>query len=326
MRMAVEIRTHKTNLFKIWKVIKSNRTFFVTGHVHPDGDTVGSELALLNLLSRLGKKVIAANTDPVPAGLSFLPNVKRIRAVSKMPGVYDAAIILECSTPERMGGIINLKSQIKNCVINIDHHLQGDKFGDINLIDPKASSISELIYYLFKCGGLEPTQDEATSLYAGLVTDTGRFQFSNTTAQSHLVAAGLINYGVEVAKVNELLFNIRDLGFLKTLGKALETITLALEKKMALITIKNPGNTAEFDEIVNYGLMIPSVSVVALLRPGDKKNDVKISLRSKDNINVSSVAKHFGGGGHRNASGCNITGTFEQARKRILQSVKSVVC
>lgn len=321
----MQMRAYKKKLVKIWKAIKANRTFFVTGHVHPDGDTVGSELALLQLLRRLGKKVFVANTGPVPESLSFLPNVKNIRAVSKVHGVYDAAIILECSTPERMGGIVNLKSQIKNCVINIDHHLQGDNFGDINLVDSKASSISELVYYLFKCGGLEPVKDEATCLYAGLVTDTGGFKFSNTTVQSHCVAAELINCGVDVARVNDLLFNTRNFRFLKTLGEALENIALTHEGKMALITLKKPKGVDAFDEIVNYGLMIPSVSVVALLRPGDRKESVKISLRSKDSVDVSSIAKRFGGGGHRNASGCNITGSFEYAKKRILQSVRTIL-
>ena len=319
-------------LREILKVLKESRTFFFSGHQNPDPDTIGSELALRSFVLRLGgaRKVDVYNTHHLPAYLGFLSGASQVKTARHLPHHYDCAVIMECADSARMGNIIDLKTQAKH-VVNIDHHLHNTRYGNVNLIDPKASSNAEQIFHLLEYAGKGITPQEATCLYAGLVTDTGRFQYSNTRPESHRVAARLIEYGAESTKACEKIYMEKPLSALRLLSHALETMKILEGGRIAVMNLtaeafKKAGASQEdTEEIVNYGLFVPSVKAAALMKPADKPGQVKISLRAKGNVDVNQVARAFGGGGHKKASGCTVQGSWEDVARRVIQRLKAAV-
>lgn len=306
-------------------VVRSSHTFFLTGHERPDGDTVGSELAFAGFLKRRGKKVTVANKAPVPAQFSFLKGVSAIQYADRIPGVFDCAVVFECSGPDRMGNIIDLKTQAKK-VINIDHHRAHGSFGDVNLVNPDTSSNSEQLCYIFERAGHRMNREEATALYVGLVTDSGRFQHDSTSPESHAVAAELLRCGVDVAAVHRRLYGTRPLGGLRLLARALDTLRLVQGGKTAVITLTPRDFAAagarpeDTEDIVNYGLLPPTVWVSMLVQTLPD-GQTKVSLRGHGKVDLSAVALRLGGGGHKNAAGVTVArpaAWVEQRLRRLL--------
>jgi len=177
-------REKKKIINKILKIIQENHTFFISSHMRPDGDSIGAQLALASFLRRLGKDVYIANRDSVPVIYQFLPHSNDIHIVEKVERNFDVAFILDCGDLQRIGKIIDLKNRVK-IVINIDHHVDCELFGDYNYVDPRSSSVAEELYDLFKQSHLEIIEEEVLALYVGILTDTGRFQEANTTPRCH---------------------------------------------------------------------------------------------------------------------------------------------
>jgi phosphoesterase RecJ-like protein len=317
-------------LGRILAAVRAHQTFLLTGHEKPDGDTVGSELAMASFLRRLGKKVDIVNHDPVPRLYHFLPGVKAIRADRRVVKNYDVVVVFECSGPDRMGRIINLDTQAK-VVINIDHHAHHNHFGHINLIDPSASSNSEQLFDLFGLAGLPVTKAEAAALYVGLVTDTGRFQQNNTTPQSHRVAAELHGAGVNVAEICRRLYNSRTPAALALLSRALAGLRLADGGRISVLSLTRQDLRAarahwdDTEEIVNYGLMPPSVEASIFLRETETPGRLKGSLRGKGAVDLCTIAVGLGGGGHRNAAGFSLDTTIQDAARRLVGLVRKAL-
>lgn len=314
---------------EIIEVVRKNNNFFVTAHLHPDGDTLGSELALASWLKRLGKKVTVANFDPVPQIYRFLPDINSIRQAKNIKNSFDVGFILECSEPERIGEVIDLKQMAQ--VVNIDHHVSSMQYGDINWFDPKASSVAEQIYRLIKISGENLTRKEALCLYVGIVTDTGKFQQCNTTPQSHLIAAELLNHNLRPEEVHQKIYATKSYSLLKLLGLALSSLKLASGGKIGYQEInqqayKKLGYPEEDEETINYPLAIPRVKVNILFREfPNLSGEIKVGFRSRNKVNVYRIAKHFGGGGHFNASGCILKGEMEEVKKRVLDYVRNFI-
>lgn len=325
---------------KIFSLIRKNKTFFLSGHQKPDGDTVASELAMASLLSRLHKSVEIYNQEAVPASLFFLPGVKKIKAAKKVDKNYDVAIIFECYDANRMGNIIDLKKQAR-AVINIDHHLKHSFFGDINFINPMASSNAEQLYYFFEKMGLPITQEEASCLYVGIMMDTGRFQYSNTNAETLRIASSLLQQGVEVHTLCEKIYGTHSFSALKLLGLSLSRMQMSCDGKIASIKItqedfdKTNSTDDETEEIVNYGLHVPGALISILFRESVLKDEsasppvrngmIKVSLRSRRNVNVCRLAEQFGGGGHKYAAGCKVSGRIEKVSRAILSAAQKLL-
>ncbi|MBQ3942867.1 MAG: bifunctional oligoribonuclease/PAP phosphatase NrnA [Elusimicrobia bacterium] len=309
----------------ISKIIKQSKTFFIAGHTKPDGDALGSGLALASLLRRMGKKVTHCSIDPIPQDMSFMKKSKSIKITNKISKKFDCAIILECINFARMGDIIT-PSQAKK-IINIDHHLAHTNFGDVNYIVPSSSSVSELVYDIFINLKTFPTKEEAENLYIGIVTDTGRFQQLNTNANSHLVAAELLKLGVNSNKLCKKLFLIMELSKMKLYGLALSNIETAFNDKLIYIKLtkemfnKAKASDTDTDGIINYCISVPTAVVGCLLKEVDK-NTTKLSFRSIENFNLLSIVKLFNGGGHKNAAGCTINADINTATKKIIQAFK----
>lgn len=316
-------------LDQILSTLKSAQSFCLSGHQNPDGDVVGSELALASLINRLGpgKEIHIKNAGAAPRGLSFLPGVAAVKNVDRIDGKYDAVIVFECSGADRMGNIIDLKSQA-GTVINIDHHLHNPNFGDINFVQPETASTAELIYAIFERSGLPVLHDEAVCIYTGMVSDTGWFRYSNTTPATHRIAAALLEARVPVSDIAERVFMNRSLPAMRLIGWVVSHMKFVMNDRVAVLTIPHDVYTDlgagpdDTEEIVNIGLQADSVVVSVLLKEKQNPPAVKVSLRSKGTVDINQIARAFGGGGHRNASGCSVDGSLANAETSILDELR----
>lgn len=317
---------------KIWQAIREGQNFFVAGHLNPDGDSLGCTLAMCSLLERLGKTAYAYASPAIGSDLLFLPGVGKIH-VNELPPKpqFDTVILLECSDRKRGG---NLESVLANAktLVNIDHHLVSDEYGDVNHIDSSASSTAEIIFQLFEASedNLLPTPDEATCLYTGLVTDTGRFLHTNTTAEALRVASALVALGADVNKINQVIYFTKSYIELKLLGRALEKMQLMFQNKYSQIILSQAdfeifnAVPSQTQGIVSQPTMIPGVEVSALIK--EETDKVSVNLRSRNKVDVSSLAQRFGGGGHARAAGFKVIGKpVQTVAQELAQAVQEVL-
>ncbi len=290
--------------------IRSGRDFFIAVHRNPDGDCLGCALAMASVLARLGKTSYLYSVSPLPENLSFLPGLSQFHAEELPPAdhKFDSVIMMECSSPSRAGEVeYILKSA--DTVINLDHHRTFETYGTVNAVAPEFSSVSELAHRLqTEFLNLTLTADEASCYYTGAVTDTGRFLYPATTPDTHEAVAAFIAAGADFARINKLVYGTKAYPAVKLLGRALEKLYLADGGKTAVsvLTLKDfndcDAQSQHTEEIVNYGVMIPGVSVSVLFR--EEAERITVNFRSSGSADVSAIAGQFGGGGHRNAAGC----------------------
>ncbi len=317
------------SLQTVWQALRSGRRFFVAGHLNPDGDSLGCTLAVTSLLTRMGKTVYAYAAPAIGSDLQFLPGISRMH-VGQLPARadFDTVLLLECSDRKR-GGDLGILLNGARTLINIDHHLVSEAYGHVNHIDAGASSTAEIIFQLFEASGgaFIPTQEEATCLYTGVVTDTGRFVHSNTTAEALRVASALVALGADIATINRVIYFTKPYIELKLQGRALEKMQLRFDNKYSEIMLTRSdfeafgATPAQTQGIVSQPTMIPGVEVSALIK--EEPAQISVNLRSRGAVDVSRIAQVFGGGGHARAAGCKMTGkTIEQAA----DALASVVC
>jgi len=313
---------------KLEEIILTGKSFFLAGHLNPDGDTLGCMLAFSSVLRRLGKKVYLFSNDPVPDNLSFLSHAASIKTGLPPKKRFDAAILLECSTPKR-GGDLSAVLKRAGKVINIDHHKTSELYGDVNIVEPHSSSTAEIVYRLFYSMKVHITKTEAASLYVGIVTDTGRFHFPATSPRTLEVASRLLETGFKFSRINDLLYSTKSYMALKVLGRGLESLELLSGGRLAVLSLKKSdfsdfGASPEHTEnVINYGMMVPGVKVAVLFR--EEADRLSVTFRSKGHVDVSSLAKTFGGGGHKNAAGCKMTAGMEEGRKKVLACVQQAL-
>lgn len=327
------MENREESLQKIWQAIRAGKRFFIAGHLNPDGDSLGCTLTMTSLLERLGKTVYAYAAPAIGNDLKFLPGLSKIHVgvLPEQPD-FDTVILLECSDRQRGGDLESVLGQAKT-LVNIDHHLVSDAYGDVNHIDSKASSTAEIIFQLFEASGEAyclPTPDEATCLYTGLVTDTGRFVHSNTTAEALRVGSALVALGANVDKINQVIYFTKSYIELKLLGRALEKMEMRFDNKYSQIILtrrdfESFGATpAQTQGIVSQPTMIPGVEVSALIK--EEPDKVSVNLRSRGGVDVSQIAQTFGGGGHARASGFKVTGkAVNEVADELAQVVYDVV-
>jgi len=320
------------SLQEIWQAIRKGKRFFIAGHLNPDGDSLGCTLAMTSLLERMGKIVYAYASPAIGADLQFLPGISKIH-VDKLPekADFDTVILLECSDRKR-GGDLDAILNAAHTLINIDHHLVSDAYGDVNHIDSGASSTAEIIFQLFEHskGEFVPTKDEATALYTGVVTDTGRFVHSNTTAEALRVASSLVALGADIARINQVIYFTKPYIELKLQGRALEKMQLRFDNKYSEIILTRRdfetfgATPAQTQGIVSQPTMIPGVEISALIK--EEPDKVSVNLRSRGAADVSQIAQTFGGGGHARAAGFKITGkSIDQVAQELADVISDVV-
>ena len=301
--------------------IQQRSRFLVVSHARPDGDAVGSVLAMGAVLQQLGKQVDMVLADSVPTVYRTLPSVELIRSAKVVdPASYDIAIILECDCTARTG----IRGMETLPLINIDHHLTGCTYGTHNWIDPNASAVAAMVYDIALALGAEVTPAIATCLYTALLTDTGSFTYPGTSAGTFTLAHQLIALGAKADSVaRDVLYSV-PAARIHLLGVALSRLRIQDSVAWSYITqddLQILNATDEDSEgTVNYLISIANVEAAAFLRemPGSPQT-FRTSLRSKSSVDVSMVASLCGGGGHRNAAGCTLEGPLEQAAAGILE-------
>jgi len=307
----------------IIREIDRYRRFLITTHIYPDGDAIGSQIALYILLKKMGKEVALINSFPLPARYKFLPNSGLIKHNITLPN-SELAFVLDVGSKGRLG---NMRDHINNIktVINIDHHLGNDRFGIINWVDPRMSSVGELIFHLYKYMDLKIRRPEAICLYTAILTDTGSFQYSNTSAETHLAVSELLETGIDHTWICNQIYQNIPVSKLKLLQLALETLSFDAKGKIGYMFITSDMYTKacateeDSEEIVEYARNAEGVEVGILFKQHSNGN-IKISFRSKGKVNVNKIASKFGGGGHHNAAACTIKGELSSVLKNVVRT------
>jgi phosphoesterase RecJ-like protein len=310
--------------------IKKSQHLLLASHCDPDGDAISSLLAMGLALDKLDKKVTLYNASPIPAVYRFLPAVQRIVRQTEKAATYDAALILDCGNLSRVGEVSTKVNQIP-VVINIDHHVTNTGFGNIQLIDPAACSTAEIVYRLIKALNAPINKAIATSIYTGILTDTGSFRFSNTNQAAFAISQEMVQYGVKPYNVAQHVFGTYSLGRIKLLNLALDSIEISDNGKLSVMTLTNAmfeetGTQAEdVDGIINYARRIEDVKVAALIQEqknggtnSDKLRNFHVSLRSDGTVDVAAIAGAFGGGGHSNAAGFQVEMSMAKLKSEII--------
>jgi len=312
------------NQLEIINKMKAAERVAIISHIYPDGDAVGSSLALYHALKTDGKAVDVFLCDGIPSIYSFLPNADIVKKEYHQ-GNYDLAVVLDCGDIGRIGSCVSVLNLAK-FKINIDHHSTGISFGDLSLIEPHASSTGEIIYRLIKMYGLDIDKEIAESLYVAIATDTGGFRYSNTTSISMQVAADLINCGIDVSDISRRIFDILSLSKVKLMGEAINSLEIHNEK-LAIMSLNNQqiksidASSEDFDGIVNTARNINEIEV-AVFFVEKEPNEIKVNLRSNSCFDVGKIAKNFSGGGHKRAAGCNFSNvSLENAKSAIIAEI-----
>ena len=315
---------------KIKKAINKNKSFLILTHVNPDGDALGSQLALRRILKSLNKDVYVVAEERVPPMYKFLPDANKIQTdYKRFKSKFDVVFILDCPKIARVGKVEDLISG--SLIINIDHHPGRTKEMDIVFKDTNAAATAVLIYKLFKNMRVKIDKKTALLLYVGIATDTGFFRYTNTDAEAYKISSELVKLGVVPNEINKQLYESESIKRLKLLGLSLETIklyktgkiiTMETTKDMYTKTGSGPEYTEDF---VNFPRSIKGVSVAAFFREDKKAQTVKVSFRAKGKVDVDKIAKVFGGGGHPQASGCTLKGNLKKNKNKVIRVLKKFV-
>jgi bifunctional oligoribonuclease and PAP phosphatase NrnA len=301
-----------TSIERVASEIRGRDRFILTAHEGPDGDALGSLLGMHHLLGQLGKDSVmflASKEFPLPIEYRFLP-LEEVFHEAPADMADRAAIFLDCGNIDRMP--VDFLAADGVFTINIDHHHDNTRFGDVNLVEVDASSTAEIVYELAVLLGVEITREMASALYVGLVTDTGKFMYENTNARTHRIAADLIETGVQVDETYRRLYEHVPIEKLRLLSRALEGIQYHCDNRLVLAYIavadyEASGAGEEMTEgIIDHLRSVEGARVAALIRDlGDRGRAArKVSLRSSDGeVDVSAIARERGGGGHKRAAG-----------------------
>ena len=313
--MTLDLQLKATRAF-----LASADDFLLTTHVNSDADGIGACMAWAHLLKRVGKRADIGLPEPPAGQCSFLPGWDGVRHFADLDlSRYRCAIVADCPSLDRIGPVRpQLSPDVR--LLNIDHHQGNECFGAVNIVED-VSSTCELLYHLATGLGYEIDSVAADQLYAGILFDTGGFRFSLTTATTFEVAAELVRRGARLDIIAQSVFGNKSFGSVKQRGQAIESLVLHLGGRVAVLHLDREAMSAgEPDEVVNYGLMIRDVEVAVLLKeraPGC----YRISLRSRDMVDVSQIAGTFGGGGHTRAAGLELTGAPGDIVEKILAEI-----
>ncbi len=307
--------------------IREGHSFLVASHVNPEGDAIGSALAMAQGLKDLGKEVTVFFEDRIPEIYRFLPFSGEVIHGFDGENSYDVSVIVDCGELDRVGD--KFKSfQHKGVVLNVDHHYANSRFGDVNLIDGEASSTGEIVYEVLSLLSVEITADIAKNIYVSIMTDTGSFRYSSSTARAFFIASEMVKAGVKPWEVAQSVYESYPEKKLKLLGEVLQTLEISNNGRIASMyvtqeMIQRLGATKDLiDGYVNYPRSISGVDVAFLLSEVSSNTlkgtgKYKVSFRSKGLINVAEIAAELGGGGHPNASGCKVEGALDEAKNII---------
>ena len=316
------------DLSAICRILREKDRFLVACHENPEGDAIGSELALTLALRKMGKTATVLNADPVPGNLLFLPGADTV-VFEEDGSRYDVAVVLDCGSPERTGRVA---PELRKCplLVNIDHHRTNGDRGELSLVDPDAAATGLLIHRVLSAMGYDICLDVATNIYVAVLTDTGSFHYSSSSPEAFEVAGEMVRRGVDPWAVAERVYETQSAHRLRLLGRVLDSLEVSAGGKVASITTMREtlrefaaGKDA-LEGFINYPRSIVGVEVAVSFR--EEEGDVfRVSFRSKGRVDVSAVAARFGGGGHRNAAGCTVPGALPDVKRKVLEALAAVL-
>ncbi len=319
-----------SSIGEIVAAVGRRRKFLVATHVNPDGDAVGSVLALAFMLRKMGKEADPYAQDPAPGNLLFLPGTELIRHGVDRPGRYDAAVLVDCGDLSRVGPGLAESISRAPYLINIDHHVSSEPFGDAYWVDTSISSTCEMLYHLGEALGTALDADIATLLYTGIVTDTGSFRFSNTDRRVFEVAAKLVAAGADPARIAREVYDSAPAQRLRLLSKVLSTVSFHSGERLAAAELtremfsETGTNHSDSDGFINHLRSVKTVEMAILFREG-KDGVIHVSMRSKGSVDVSAFARGYNGGGHRNAAAFRIAGEMPAIREQVTRNAMEYI-
>jgi bifunctional oligoribonuclease and PAP phosphatase NrnA len=321
----------KTILSKIVGRLRQGGRVLISSHVSPDGDSIGSQLSMYDLCKLCNCEPMIVNHDSAVPRYLFLAKhgLVNVYGSGKTYPRFDCAVLLEAPEISRIGDVQKLLDP--DClVINIDHHADNTRYGQINYVDAKAEAVGMMVYALFHEAGLPITRDNADELFTAILTDTGRFRFSNTTSSAMRLAADLLDVGANPTKISDALYACYREQQLRMIGDLIASMEIHHNGRTCLLLSdrrlreKYNGDADEVEGLADYSLYTCGIKVGALLRELEPDH-TKISLRSHGEVDVSAIARVHGGGGHRNAAGCHLNHPFEQAKSILIEQIEKAM-
>jgi phosphoesterase RecJ-like protein len=318
------------DLKKAAACIKKHKNFLITSHTNLEGDALGSELAFYRLLKKLGKGATIINEDDLPYGYDFLPGRNSIKKFKKgMKDIsFDCFVTLDCSGLKRTGEVYRMNIDNKP-ILNIDHHISNERFGDINWVEPDASSCAQMVYKLYKKLRLPLDRDTALFLYTGILTDTGSFRYPNTTSSTHKAVSELLRYNIDIPEIYKNIYENIPLQDIRLLTKILPHMRISAGGRLAWFQVKRnmlKNKRLSFDlteNLLSFARTIKGVEVAVLFKENlGVKDEIRINLRSQGKIDVNKVASFFGGGGHKTASGATVQGKIDYVKRKVFAKIK----
>lgn len=304
------------------ETLNQSQSILLTSHSHPDGDALGSLLAMGLALEKAGKSVVLYNESPIPAGYRFLPGVERITSELTDVAGFDCAVILDCGDLGRIGKQSALITRIPT-VINIDHHPTNTGFGTHPLVDPDACATAEIVYRILRQMGIVLDAAIACGIYTGIFTDTGSLRFGNTTQTAFAICTEMVACGVDPAQVAKHVYGTYSLGRIRLLNQVLDSIEVSDNGHISIMTLtqamfaETGAAASDVTGLVNYARHIEDVKIAALIQeapPEEAEPDgplYRVSLRSNCAFDVAAIATRYQGGGHAAAAGFSTTDTPE---------------
>lgn len=311
-------------LDKISEEINNAKSIAILTHESPDGDAIGSSLAMYLALKQLGKNADLIIPE-IPRTFNFLPGINEVKKENSITN-YDLVIALDCADIKRLNGYGKVFEEAKT-TINIDHHGSNKMFSDYNYVDPVSPACAQILIVVFNYLNIEITKDIGTCLLTGIITDTGGFQYSGVNSETFEFTSWLLNKGVNVSEVYRKVLQIKTKPHFELRKLVIDRLEFLENGKIAFTYIteedelKVGAETGDHEGLVEIGRDIEGVEVSILLREAEK--GFKASLRSNEYVNVSDVCIMFGGGGHPKAAGCLLPYPLEQAKQKIINEVRN---
>jgi phosphoesterase RecJ-like protein len=306
--------------------ILRRQRFLLTSHARPDGDSIGSQLAMAFALDALGKQVRIVNADAAPEHYNDFPGMDRIEIARRATADVDAVIVMECSDLSR-SGVEGLETAF---IINIDHHAGNRSYGALNWHDESAAACGEMVFDLIQALGVPLSLEIATHIYLAILTDTGSFHHSHITPRTFDICRQTVEAGVEPATMARRVFDSNSFGKLKLIGALLDSMELLDEGRVAVLHMDDGMLAAcgctnnDTEGLINLPLTAREIQAVVFFKSGPD-GEMRVSMRSKYDVDVRRVANEFGGGGHKNAAGFTVNGSLESARAKILNRLVEAV-
>jgi phosphoesterase RecJ-like protein len=313
-------------LDRIVEAIRPRQRFVLSSHSRPDGDSIGSQLAMAFALRALGKHVHVVNHDRAPAPLLQFPGVPAIEIADRVSGDYDAAIIMECGDLARTG-VAGLE---RFFVINIDHHPGNTAYGQLNWFDPSAAACGEMVLELVDALGVPLHTEIATHIYLAILTDTGSFHYSSISPRTFDICRRTLEAGVDPVLVARNVYDSNNMGRLKLFGSVLSAMQLDPTGRIAIVYLdhemaREAGGTYEDTEgLINLPLTVKEIEAVVFFKQTDG-DEYRVSMRSKGEVDIGAIAKQFGGGGHKNAAGCTVSGPIDALQKTFIERIDQAI-